>query len=157
MEHVELETLDREHTASNKKDPQLNHEKKPTKKSIKVLKLIGTKTLLFAFIILFIVGFSALFGSTATYTGVCIVTGLLMFLKLDIGIKHTQAPFVIFGLFVLTGLSAFVAAINPWLGLLINFITVCHYGIVRSKSRVPFFYAIFTLLYFHAKHSRIRH
>lgn len=32
MEHVELETLDREHTASNKKDPQLNHEKKPTKK-----------------------------------------------------------------------------------------------------------------------------
>ena len=43
MEHVELETLDREHTASNKKDPQLNHEKKPTKKSIKVLKLIGTK------------------------------------------------------------------------------------------------------------------
>ena len=42
MEHVELETLDREHTASNKKDPQLNHEKKPTKKSIKVLKLIGT-------------------------------------------------------------------------------------------------------------------
>ena len=102
MEHVELETLDREHTASNKKDPQLNHEKKPTKKSIKVLKLIGTKTLLFAFIILFIVGFSALFGSTATYTGVCIVTGLLMFLKLDIGIKHTQAPFVIFGLFVLS-------------------------------------------------------
>ena len=55
MEHVELETLDREHTASNKKDPQLNHEKKPTKKIIKVLKLIGTKTLLFAFIILFIV------------------------------------------------------------------------------------------------------
>ena len=51
MEHVELETLDREHTASNKKDPQLNHEKKPTKKIIQVLKLIGTKTLLFAFII----------------------------------------------------------------------------------------------------------
>ena len=69
------------------KDPQLNHEKKPTKKSIKVLKLIGTKTLLFAFIILFIVGFSALFGSTATYTGVCIVTGLLMFLKLSFGIS----------------------------------------------------------------------
>ena len=149
MEHVELETLDREHTASNKKDPQLNHEKKPTKKSIKVLKLIGTKTLLFAFIILFIVGFSALFGSTATYTGVCIVTGLLMFLKLDIGIKHTQAPFVIFGLFVLTGLSAWTVDKLYY--------RMCHYGIVRSKSRVPFFYAIFTLLYFHAKHSRIRH
>ena len=29
MEHVELETLDREHTASNKKDPQLNHENSP--------------------------------------------------------------------------------------------------------------------------------
>lgn len=143
MEHVELETLDREHTASNKKDPQLNHEKKPTKKSIKVLKLIGTKTLLFAFIILFIVGFSALFGSTATYTGVCIVTGLLMFLKLDIGIKHTQAPFVIFGLFVLTGLSAFVAAINPWLGLLINFITVCAIMVLSGqraeyRSFMPF-------------------
>lgn len=143
MEHVELETLDREHTASNKKGPQLNHEKKPTKKSIKVLKLIGTKTLLFAFIILFIVGFSALFGSTATYTGVCIVTGLLMFLKLDIGIKHTQAPFVIFGLFVLTGLSAFVAAINPWLGLLINFITVCAIMVLSGqraeyRSFMPF-------------------
>ena len=69
MEHVELETLDREHTASNKKDPQLNLAKKPTKKIIQVLKLIGTKTLLFAFIILFIVGFSALFGLTATYIG----------------------------------------------------------------------------------------
>ena len=143
MEHVELETLDREHTASNKKDPQLNHEKKPTKKSIEVLKLIGTKTLLFAFIILFIVGFSALFGSTATYTGVCIVTGLLMFLKLDIGIKHTQAPFVIFGLFVLTGLSAFAAAINPWLGLLVNFITVCAIMVLSGqraeyRSFMPF-------------------
>ena len=153
MEHVELETLDREHTASNKKDPQLNHEKKPTKKSIKVLKLIGTKTLLFAFIILFIVGFSALFGSTATYTGVCIVTGLLMFLKLDIGIKHTQAPFVIFGLFICICSSHKPVA---WTVDKLYY-RMCHYGIVRSKSRVPFFYAIFTLLYFHAKHSRIRH
>ena len=66
-----------------------------------------------------------------------------MFLKLDIGIKHTQAPFVIFGLFVLTGLSAFVAAINPWLGLLINFITVCAIMVLSGqraeyRSFMPF-------------------
>ena len=115
-----------------------------------MLKLIGTKnTSSICFIILFIVGFSALFGSTTTYTGVCIVTGLLMFLKLDIGIKHTQAPFVIFGLFVLTGLSAFVVSINPWLGLLINFITVCAIMVLSGqraeyRSFMPFYSVIFS-------------
>ncbi|MEE0253051.1 MAG: FUSC family protein [Acutalibacteraceae bacterium] len=143
MEHVELETLDRGTTEHKQTSPPSDHKKKPTNKAVQILKLIGTKTLLFAFIILFIVGFSALFGPTATYSGVCVVTALLMFLKLDIGIKHTQAPFVIFGLFVLTGLSAFAAAVNPWLGILVNFITVCAIMVLSGqraeyRSFMPF-------------------
>lgn len=82
MEHVELETLDRGTTEHKQTSPPSDHKKKPTNKAVQILKLIGTKTLLFAFIILFIVGFSALFGPTATYSGVCVVTALLMFLKL---------------------------------------------------------------------------
>ncbi len=117
--------------------------KKTMSKPMRILKLIGTKTLLFAFIIAFIVGFSALFGQNVLYTGVSMVTGLLMFLKLDIGIRHKQAPFVIFGLFMLTGIAAFVAAINPWLGIAVNFITVYTiliFGGQRAEYRsfIPF-------------------
>ena len=139
MEPVEIEALHLENNATRKAKPP----KKPASRPIKILKLIGTKTLLYAFIIAFIVGFSALFGQNALYIGVSIVTGLLMFLKLDIGVKHKQAPFVIFGLFIWSGAAAFIAAISPWLGLAVNFITV--YAIMllggqraEYRSFIPF-------------------
>jgi len=52
MEHVELETLDRGTTEHKQTSPPSDHKKKPTNKAVQILKLIGTKTLLFAFIIL---------------------------------------------------------------------------------------------------------
>ncbi len=158
MEHVELETLDREHTASNKKDPQLNHEKKPTKKKYKSVKVNWYKNTSVCFYYSIYRWLQRIVWFNRDLHRRLYCNRLINVFKLDIGIKHTQAPFVIFGLFVLTGLSAFVAAINPWLGLLINFITVCAI-MVLSGQRAEYrsFYAIFTLLYFHAKHSRIRH
>ena len=152
MEHVELETLDREHTASNKKDPQLNHEKKPTKKSIKVLKLIGTKTLLFAFIILFIVGFNRNLHRRLY------CNRLINVFKIRYRYKTYPSSFCYFWTICINRIICICSSHKPVAWTVDKlYYRMCHYGIVRSKSRVPFFYAIFTLLHFHAKHSRIRH
>lgn len=147
VEHVELETLDHVNTSQEQNNSSSNHNKKPTNKIVKILKLIGIKTLMFAFILLTIVVFIIAFGSPGVYTGVATATGLLMFTQLDLGIKRNQAPFVIFGLFILAGVSSFVGAINPWLGLLVNFISVCAIMVLSGQRAEYRTYIPFLLCY----------
>lgn len=87
-------------------------------------KKVLSQTLLFVFIVIFIVIFKAIFGTEETLIGVMTITASLMFLQMNLTnnlIKNTGYILIIE---VLSGLAAFLAVLSPWLGILINFITV---------------------------------
>ena len=93
-------------------------------KKKKILSIVIPKTLMFIFIMAFIIGFKSIFGDENTLIGVTTVTALLMFLNIDL----TSSLFKNIGrlliINVTMGVAAYISAINPWIGLPINFIFI---------------------------------
>lgn len=87
-------------------------------------KKIATQTILFIFIVSFIVIFKTIFGTEETLIGVMTITASLMFLQMNLTnnlIKNTAYILVIE---VISGVASFIAVLSPWLGIPINFIIV---------------------------------
>lgn len=87
-------------------------------------KTIISNTVLFAFIIGFIMAFGALFGDANILIGVSTVTAMLMLLERDLT-SHPFAntmTFVLLNLFI--GVAAFLTGFNVWLAVPINFLVM---------------------------------
>ena len=87
-------------------------------------KTIVSNTILFIFIIGFILGFGALFGNENILIGVSTITAMLMLLERDLTshpIGNTM-KFIVLNLFI--GVAAFLTGFNVWLAVPINFIAM---------------------------------
>lgn len=106
-------------------------------------KKILSKFLIFAFVMLFVMLFTMLFSNDNSYIGVAMITGIMMFKYVDLYIPYKKSPFLITGLFLLIGVSAWLSQFNPFTGFLINFITIVIFltlssADMNSKSYMPF-------------------
>ena len=87
-------------------------------------KKIVSKTILYIFIVLFIVIFKAIFGPEEALIGVMTITASLMFLEMNLTNNLIKNTAYIIGIELLSGVAAFLAVLSPWLGIPINFIIV---------------------------------
>ena len=87
-------------------------------------KLIISKTLIFLFIVLFITGFKGVFGVENTLIGVTIVIALLMYLERDLTANPWRNFCMLFGINVLQGIFGYLSAINIWVAIPLNFISM---------------------------------
>lgn len=87
-------------------------------------KKIATQTILFIFIVSFIIIFKTIFGTEETLIGVMTITASLMFLQMNLTNNLIENTAYILVIEVLSGVASFIAALSPWLGIPINFITV---------------------------------
>ncbi len=115
----------------------------PGKKRKFTILLILKNLAKVAFLFGFVYGFSLLFDTSNAIIGITIGSALLMFTKVDLGIKPIQASLVIFYLFLHVGLFSYVSLINPYLGILVNgaaiyFMLTLSGQQVQQKSYFPF-------------------
>ena len=95
-----------------------------------------------ACIMVFVGIFSSLFGSNNSLTWVCILIGIMLYWKMNIGIDKKEAPIIIVSLFVFTGIANRIAII-PFLGFFVNLIAIFIIMYVPSlkpeyKAYMPF-------------------
>lgn len=96
-----------------------------------------------ACIMVFVGIFSSLFGSNNSLTWVCILIGIMLYWKMNIGIDKKEAPIIIVSLFVFTGIANRIAIIDPFLGFFVNLIAIFVIMYVPSlkpeyKAYMPF-------------------
>lgn len=87
-------------------------------------KLVISKTLIFLFIVLFVAGFKGVFGAENTLIGVTTVIALLMYLERDLTANPWRNFFILLGINVLQGVFGFLSAMNLWLAIPLNFISM---------------------------------
>ena len=87
-------------------------------------KLIISKTLSFLWIFLFVTGFKGVFGAENTLIGVAIVIALLMYLEIDLTANPWQNFFLLLGINLLQGIFGHLSAMNLWVGIPLNFISM---------------------------------
>lgn len=87
-------------------------------------KFVLGKTVFFLLLVAFMVLFSAAFGAANSLIGVAVIVAALMMLGKDLTVR----PLLSFGgllvICLALGLGAFIAALNPWIGLPVNFLLV---------------------------------
>ena len=111
------------------------------------IKNIFSNLIMISLIVLMISIASSMFGSNNTLIWVSILVSLMLYSKMHIGIDKKQAPFVIIFLFLLIGISNRIAMINPYLGILINFISIFIIMYVPSRKVEQKPYMPFILCY----------
>ncbi len=87
-------------------------------------QLIISKTLIFIFVILFVTGFEAVFGQHNVLIGVTTVVALLMYLERDFTVSPWKSLMLILAVNLSQGIFGQLALINPWVGILVNFIAM---------------------------------
>lgn len=104
---------------------------------------IKNHTIMFVFIIAFIIMFGKIFGEQNILIGVTIITAALMFLERDLTISPFKYLIALtcFNLFL--GLAAFLAGLNTWIGIPINFTALFMIGFLfcydlKSNLFIPF-------------------
>ena len=109
------------------------------------LKTLAGKTVFFALIVLFVMGFSELFGQENSLTGVVVVVLALMMLGQDLSVRPMMnlAGLVAFTLMMGLGAYASVACGNAFVGAVLNFSVVfllCYMTTqdLRSPMHFPF-------------------
>ncbi len=90
---------------------------------------------------------STIFGSNNTLIWVAVVVAVMMYSKIGIGIECKQATAIVILLFWLIGLSNRLAMINPYIGILINFITIFLLVYIPSRRVYVKAYTPFMLCY----------
>lgn len=88
------------------------------------LKTLLSKLMLLLLILVFVMSFSARFGSVNMLMGVAVITGILMFWHMDIGIRTTQASLLIATVFVGIGAFTFISSVHPLLGFIIHIVSI---------------------------------
>lgn len=117
--------------------------KNQMRKGGKMKKKIISQTMLFACILVFIIGFKSVFGDENILIGVTTVTAMLMFLSKDLTLNPVKntVELVIFN--VSMGIITYLASTNMFLAIPLNFIsmffiayTLCYN--LKSPSYIPF-------------------
>lgn len=98
---------------------------------------------LIAFIIIFVILFSAIFGSENQLIGVALITGILLFKQIGIGIDIKQAPFIIFAICIIMMICNLLSFTNIYLSVFVNAIavfTLMIFSTIRLayKTYIPF-------------------
>ena len=84
------------------------------------MKRLVSRTLFFLAIVLVVGGITAVFGEVNSLVGVAIVVIGLMMLQRDLSVRPVWNTCVMILFTCMLGLGAFVALINPFLGLAVN-------------------------------------
>ncbi len=96
---------------------------KSIKKNLKPKILISNLILIIG-IVIFVTLYGAVFGSANSLVGVCAITAMLMFVDVHLSLKLNEAIITTVLSFVLMGVSSQIASINPFLGFVVNFISI---------------------------------
>ena len=110
-------------------------------------KLIISKTLLFLFIVLFISGFTSVFGKENSLIGVTIIIAMLMYLERDLTVHPWRNFFMLLGINLLQGIFGYLSAMNLWLGIPLNFIAMFCVGYFFTYRVKNSLYIIFGFQY----------
>ena len=110
-------------------------------------KLIISKTLLFVFIVLFVSGFTSVFGKENSLIGVTIIIAMLMYLERDLTIHPWRNFFMLLGINLLQGIFSYLSAMNLWLGIPLNFIAMFCVGYFFTYRVKKALYIIFGFQY----------
>lgn len=117
--------------------------RKDDKMTKKNLKNIFGKFMIFIFCILFVQGYIHIFGAENSTIGIVILTGLLMFLKNDLGFNVKQAALSFPILYLIMAISSKISLINPIIGIVVNFVSIGLILIISSynigsDNQIPF-------------------
>ncbi len=115
------------------------------------IKLAIKKLLLLLFIVAFVLLFSALFGSENQLIAVGLITGLIMFYNIDLGLDRKQAPFIIFGICFLMAIANIVSFYNVYLAILFNAVTIYLFMSLSTVHLAYKTYIPFALIYVFAQ------
>lgn len=115
------------------------------------IKLAIKKLILLLFIVAFVIVFSALFGSENQLIGVGLITGLIMFYNIDLGLDRKQAPFIILSLCGLMALSNIVSFYNIYLAIIFNAFTIYLFMTLSTVHLAYKTYIPFVLIYIFAQ------
>ena len=111
--------------------------------------------LIIASIIVFVTVFGMLFGANNQLIGVGLITGILMFKDVGIGIKRNQSAVFVLLLCIVLGLCNILSFYNIYLSFFVNFIAILSLMFLFSarldyKSYIPFI-----LMYIFAQSTKI--
>lgn len=106
-------------------------------------KVIISNTVIFVFIVAFIIAFKSTFGGANTLVGVTTATAMLMLLQKDLTLSPIKNTLLLILLNVGMGIAATIASMNMWLAIPINLFTVfiLSYSLcynLRSPIYLPF-------------------
>ncbi|MDZ5254575.1 FUSC family protein [Clostridium sp. LIBA-8841] len=87
-------------------------------------KAIISNTVIFVFIVAFIIAFKSIFGDDNTLIGVTTATAMLMMLQKDLTLSPLKNTLLLIVLNLFIGAAATLAGMNMWLGIPINFIAM---------------------------------
>ena len=82
------------------------------------------KTLMFLIMCVFMVVFLALFGTSYAVVGVTVATAAMIMLSKDLSVRPLTNLGSIMAFMVMMGVGAYIASLDPYLGLLVNFVVV---------------------------------
>lgn len=110
-------------------------------------KTILSKTMLFIFIVAFVVFFKTIFGDENTLVGVTTITATLMLLQRDLTLSPLKNTFRLIILNLFIGIASVLAASNMWIGIPVNFITLFTISYLLCYSLKNSMYLPFSLQY----------
>lgn len=110
-------------------------------------KTILSKTMLFIFIVSFVVFFKTIFGDENTLVGVTTITATLMLLQRDLTLSPLKNTFRLIILNLFIGIASVLAASNMWIGIPVNFITLFTISYLLCYSLKNSMYLPFSLQY----------
>lgn len=110
-------------------------------------QLIISKTLLFIFIVLFISGFTSVFGKENSLVGVTVIIAMLMYLERDLTVQPWRNFFMLLSSNLLQGILGYLSAMNFWLGIPLNFIAMFCVGYFFTYRVKKSLYIIFGFQY----------
>ena len=89
-----------------------------------MIKNVISKTLLFGFVVGFVVLFKSIFGEANTLIGVTTITATLMLLENDLTLSLLKNTLKLIFLNLFIGVGSIIHGINPWLGIVANIAVV---------------------------------
>ncbi|HHD2754188.1 TPA: FUSC family protein [Clostridium perfringens] len=116
------------------------------KKNLSPKILIGNLIMIIG-IVIFVTLYGAVFGSSNSLIGVCAVTAMLMYRSVHLSLKLNEAIITTILSFVFMGVSTQIALINPFLGLIINFISIFIISYLVTNTMETKAYLPFMLCY----------
>ena len=112
-----------------------------SKQKIVTKQKIITNTVIFIFVMAFILAFKAIFGTENTLIGVSTITATLMLLGRDFTGQPLKNTLMFLGINLLMGVGTAIADMNIWIAIPINFIVVFSFSYVFTYNlREPLYF-----------------